>query len=113
MDFTLDNIKKHCNIDSWFKDDDMYLLSLMGVAKDVVERDIDNTFSNIEAEYGKLPDAIVYACMLFVGHCYANRESVTVAQLHKVPLSYQYLIDLYKQYDKSNIQTTNISCPCC
>lgn len=98
MDLTLNTIKKHCNIDEWFKDDDIYLLELSEVAQQVVQRDLDTSFESLKSTYGKIPDAIIHACLLFIGNCYANREAASVAALHPVPLSYQYLLDLYRNY---------------
>ena len=36
--------------------------------------------------------------LLLVGNFYANRESVAFASTNNVPYSYQYLIDLYRNY---------------
>lgn len=38
---------------------------------------------------------------LFVGNMYANRESIAFAQSYELPLSYKYLINLYKNYGTS------------
>lgn len=98
MELNLNTIKKHLNIDEWFKDDDLYLISLSDVAKEVVQQDLNTSFCDLKTTYGKVPDAVIHACLLFIGNCYANRESVSVAQLHEMPLSYRYLLDLYRKY---------------
>lgn len=94
---SLNRIKKHLNIDEYFTDDDLYLLSLRDAAKEAVERDlgfrIDDFYCNCET-----PEAINHAILLMVGTFYNNRESIAAAQLHPVPISYQYLLDLYRKY---------------
>ena len=99
----LRDIKKHLNIDSYYTDDDIYLEALMNVAEKVVEKHIDIGLA-ILADYngGELPPPLIHAMLLFVGNMYANRESVAFASSSEIPLSYQYILDLYKCYNPSN-----------
>lgn len=99
----LRDIKKHLNIDSYYTDDDIYLEALMNVAEKVVEKHIDLGLS-IVADYngGELPPPLIHAMLLFIGNMYANRESVAFASASEIPLSYQYILDLYKCYNPSN-----------
>lgn len=98
MYIRLYQIKKHLNIDEQFKDDDEYIMSLVEVAEKVVEKDIDTSLETLEDGDGDLPSPLIQAVLLLVGNFYANRESVAFANAVKVPYSYQYLIDLYKNY---------------
>lgn len=100
----LEDCKKHLNIDQEFQDDDMYIASLIQVAEDVVEKDIDTRLADLEDEDGDIPSALKQAMLLLVGNFYANRESVAYANMVKVPYSYQYLIDLYKNYRGRNLK---------
>lgn len=97
------DIKKHLNIDSYYTDDDIYLEALMNVAEKVVEKHIDLGLA-IVADYngGELPPPLIHAMLLFIGNMYANRESVAFASASEIPLSYQYILDLYKCYNPSN-----------
>ena len=45
-----------------------------------------------------LPPAIGHAMLLMIGNLYANREPVAYGTVTKVPLTYEYLIGLYKKY---------------
>jgi len=38
--------------------------------------------------------------LLFIGNMYLSRESVTFGNAVEIPLSYNYLLDLYKDYSK-------------
>lgn len=100
----LADAKKHLNIDEDFKDDDMYIASLVQVAEEIVAKDIDTKLSDLENEDGDIPNPLKQAMLLLVGNFYANRESVAYASMTKVPYSYQYLIDLYKNYRGRNLK---------
>lgn len=101
MFITLDRIKKHLNIDSYYTDDDIYLTELEGVAETVVERHIDYKLSELLTN-GELPTPLVHAMLLFIGNMYNSRESVSFSPASEVPLSYSYLLDLYKNYSNQN-----------
>lgn len=106
MYITLEEIKKHLNIDDYFTDDDAYLNSLIQVAAEVVERHIDDKLidlceldENGEVDLKSLPSPLIHAMKLFIGNMYANRESIAFAQSYELPLSYNYLLSLYKNYE--------------
>lgn len=98
MYLQLDLIKKHLNIDDYYKDDDDYLLYLANVAELTVERHIDNNLSSLANDRGDLPSPLLHAMLLFIGDMYANRESISYASVHEVPFSYDYLLTLFKKY---------------
>lgn len=98
------DIKKHLNIEQDFKDDDMYITSLAQVAEEIVQADIDTDLSDLEDSEGEIPSPLKQAMLLLIGNFYANRESVAYANMVKVPYSYQYLIDLYKNYRGRNLR---------
>lgn len=97
MYISLEDIKKHLNIDHC--DDDRYLADLESVAEDAVRRDLNlYSLKEIEDETGMLPAAVIQAMLLLIGTLYANRESVSYGQAHTVPHSYEYLLDLCRNY---------------
>jgi uncharacterized phage protein (predicted DNA packaging) len=98
MYISIEDIKQHLNVDLAFQDDDKYLGQLIEVAQQVVERNIDRPLSDFEDNDGDLPESLLQAMKLFVANMYANRESISFANAKEVPLSYQYLIDLYRDY---------------
>ena len=99
MYLDLEKIKKHLNINVDYTDDDMYLTDLAEVAERVVETHIDNKLDTIASKNGGLlPAPILHAMLLFIGNMYANRESVAFVGVNEIPLSYAYILDLYKTY---------------
>ena len=87
------------NIDEEFHDDDEYLVDLAVCAENAVQRHIDRQLSELENEEGNIPMALIHAMLLMVGTFYAKRESVHFAASTEVPLAYEYLLSLYKNYD--------------
>lgn len=99
MYLTIDDVKKHLIIDH--DDDNRYIADLITVAEDAVKTDLNlNSLSELEDETGMLPASVLHAMLLLIGSLYSNRESVTYGTPHTVPHSYQYLLDLNRQYIK-------------
>lgn len=103
MYLDLTKIKKHLNINDDYTADDMYLTDLSEVAERVVETHIDNKLDIIASNNGgTLPAPILHAMLLFIGNMYANRESVAFVSANEIPLSYAYILGLYKCYYHGN-----------
>lgn len=102
MYINLDTIKKHLNIDTFFTDDDEYLMLLEDVAVNAVQKHIDCNLSELQDSDGVLPAPLLHAILLEIGNLYMQRESITYSNISEVPLSYTYLLDLYKDYSKKS-----------
>lgn len=101
---TLQEIKKHLNIDNDFTDDDSYIESLGEVAEEIVKQHVRKDLFMITTENGnKLPAPIKQAMLLLIGNYYANRESVTYAAAKELPQAYEYLLSPYVSYGFTNI----------
>ena len=100
MFLTLERIKKHLNIDEYFKDDDDYLMFLEDVAEQTVQRHIDSNLNVLADENGgELPSPLIQAMLLYIGNMYSSRESIKFSNVQDVPFSYDYLLSLYKNYN--------------
>ena len=86
---TLEEIKKHLNID--FSDDDTYLADIVTVAQMSVERAINAPLSEHE-ENGALNPMLKHAIKILAGNFYANREPVSFATPNVIPYTLAYLI---------------------
>lgn len=108
MFIELDRIKNHLNIDDYYTDDDEYLLYLENVAETVVEKHIDCKLSELCDDNGDLPSPLLHAMLLFIGDMYQNRESVAFTSSAynstplEIPLTFSYLLSLYKNYSNYN-----------
>lgn len=96
---TVDDIKKHLNIDAEFLDDDQYLRSLGDVAEEMVAQHLEVNLADIAVD-GVLPAPIIHACLLLIGTLYMSRESVTFGSVQQIPVSYfgsayDYLLNNY------------------
>lgn len=96
---TLDEIKKHLNIDPWFTDDDEYLMTLEEASRAAVENHLDLTYQDLEYDYGVVPRSVLQAQLLMIGNLYNNREANSILTVKEVPLAYQYLLQQFKNYD--------------
>lgn len=95
----LHEIKKHLNIDKYFKDDDDYIISLGEVAEQMVDEHINNCLRDIVSDNdGELPNPLRHAMLLLIGNLYQNREGVAFANASEIPFSYKYLLFPYKSY---------------
>lgn len=101
---TLEEIKKHLNIDTAFEDDDNYLQALGTASEEVVSRHIDEPLSLLEDDSHAIPQPLKFAMLLWIGTMYAVRESATSSTMTPVPHSFEMLCDAYRNYsyDKSN-----------
>ena len=99
MYLQLYQIKRHLNLDESFHDDDEYLVDLALVAQNAVQRHIDRQLAELENDEGMLPMPLIQAMLLMVGSFYAKRESIAFAATTEVPLAYEYLLSLYKNYN--------------
>lgn len=97
MYITVDEAKKHLNIDDSFRDDDAYISALIQVAEDSVAQHLDYALDDLVVD-GNLPSAIKHSILLMVGNLYANREPVAYSAANKVPYTMEYLLGLYKHY---------------
>lgn len=99
MYLSLDQIKKHLNIDKGFVDDDKYLIDLASVAENAVEKHIDTKLKDLEDKEGNLPSPLLHSMLLMIGSLYAKRESISFSSVQEVPLAYDYLLSLFKNYN--------------
>jgi len=106
---TLADIKKHLNIESVFTDDDTYLTALGDAAEDVVCRYIDQPLALLEDDNHKIPQALVFAALLWIGTVYSTRESISSVNMTIVPHSFEMLCNMYRNYsyEKSNYNNNN------
>lgn len=93
-------IKKHLNIDDSFTEDDDYLIELERVALALVEKHIDRPIKDLLDESGELPTPLSQAVLLQIGNMYQSRESVAFSNAVELPKSYDYILDMYKDYSK-------------
>lgn len=106
MFLTLERIKQHLNLDTYYTADDAYLMALESVVEKVVQRHIDTNLEELaESEGGELPQPLLHAMLLLIGNFYANRESVTSNAQTEIPLSYNYLLDLFKNYNNTKMNS--------
>lgn len=97
---TLAEAKKHLNLESDFTEDDAYITSLIDVAEQAVERHVNVAFDKLaEDGGGSIPAPVRQAVLLMVGNLYQHREVMGSVNELELPRAYDYLIDLYRNYN--------------
>lgn len=94
---TVEEVKKHLNIEEFFTEDDKYILSLIEVAHEAVKLHLNG--ASIVDENNEIYPNIKQAILLLIGTLYNNRESITFASSRVVSHAYDYLLQLSKSYE--------------
>lgn len=103
---TLKLIKQHLNMNQDYSEEDDYLEMLGGCVEEVVEMCIDDSLEAIsEKNGGKLPLPLIQACLLVLGTYYSNRESIAYNNTIEVPMTFTYLLNLYRNYGGMSTST--------
>lgn len=98
MYISLDLAKKHLNVEDTFVEDDEYILGLCSVAESAVEVHCNRSLEELaERNGGCLPSPLIQAMLLMIGDLYQEREPL--GKKYSLPLSYDYLINLYVNYN--------------
>lgn len=99
MYLTINEIKKHLNLEDDYTDDDVYLTDLIAVSENSVELHIHRNLIDIaDANGGELPPSLVHAMKLLISHFYDNRQVITPFKTFEISKSYDYLLNFFKQY---------------
>ena len=101
MYITVEDLKKHLNVDH--SEDDDYISELLEVAEDAVATFLNRPLSDFVDDAGNLKAAVRHAIRLYVGTWYANRESVAFASPSILPDGvYALLMPLRKFISKED-----------
>jgi uncharacterized phage protein (predicted DNA packaging) len=97
---TLELAKQHLNLEADYVDDDTYIQALIEVAEQAVEVHVNEKLEDIADEEGNIPKPLLQAMLLMIGNLYQNREMVAPMKVTALPYNYEYLINLYKNYNR-------------
>lgn len=100
MYVTLEQAKKHLNLDVEFTDDDAYVESLIEAAEGKVSEDICVNLADLADEDGNIPAPLRQAVLLQIGDFYASREDTVYGVIVHSTKAYQNLVGLYRNYTK-------------
>lgn len=98
MYITIDNARKHLNIDSFYHEDDEYILDLIKVAEDATEKRIGKKLSDCIDKTGDLIPSIKHTILLLIGTLYQQREATSPSTITTVPYTFDFLSSLNQRY---------------
>jgi len=99
---TVEELKKHLNIEADWTEDDAYLLELISVAEMAVSNYCNggvqeaSTVVIDDITYTALPKAIKQACLFLAAHYYLNRQPIAFTSTSELPYTFQFLLAPYK-----------------
>ena len=88
----LDELKDHLQIDRCYLDDDSYIISLLFAAVDATEIHLRRKLGDSERP------SILQGIKFLVAHWYRTRENVSNINVHDIPCTFKYLMDLNRSY---------------
>lgn len=83
MYISVDDLKKHLNVDH--SEDDDYIKELAEVAEDAIATYLNRPMTDMIDDYGNVRASVRHATRMLVGTWYANRESVAFASPSVMP----------------------------
>lgn len=103
MHVTLDEAKKHLNVEEEYTEDDTLIEMYIDVAEAKVAKELCvkvEELATLEEGSELIPHPIKQAILLNVGMYYASREELTYTQSKPLEQGSKYLIALYRDYTK-------------
>lgn len=98
MIVTLEEARKHLNLEEFFKEDDTYIIELIKVAEDAMEKRIGKPLYKCINNGGELESSIKHSILLLIGTYYNQREATSPNNISRVPYTFDFLADLNKRY---------------
>lgn len=101
---SLDELKKHLNIETEFTDDDTYLKHTISVAELSVISYCNGGLiptavtDELNVETLVVPDAVKHGILLLASHLYLNRNPIAFTATTEIPLGFKYLLNPYRNY---------------
>lgn len=84
-----------------FTDDDLLLGNLIEAAELSIEHHLNTTFDSIEdSSTGDIPQDLKTCILSLAATLYNNREAVSYGTPYRVPYTYEYLLQPYKNYSR-------------
>lgn len=100
MYITLEQAKKQIIVDDSFSMDDEQILHYIKTAEMIVSKSLCRPLESFLTDEGLLEDDIAYTILLMVTHLYNNRDPVTFGKGEEMPLGYNFMVSLNKDYSK-------------
>ena len=94
---TLPEIKKQCNIDPQFTEDDEFLTLLGESAEDMVAQLLDNSLDEVTAMNGDLPPSVRHAMRMLVDYMYSQNRGSSGESID-IPNAIYTILKLYRSY---------------
>lgn len=97
---TLEEAKKHLNVEAAYTDDDTYIGTLIDVAEMKVATELCMDVEGLAAVGGgdTLPVLLKQAILLSIGGYYVNRDDITTVQTRPLAQGSLHIVQLFRDY---------------
>lgn len=100
MYITLEEAKKHLEVDSDYTGDDQIITDIILDVEEIAEGDLCVSFYDLVSIHGALPRAIRRAMLLLIGSYYKSREDeIQNSESAQLQNGYRRLISNYRNYE--------------
>lgn len=100
MYITLEQAKRQLIIDNSFTADDETIKHYIEAAEIIVSKSLCRPLDAFVGEDGLLKADVAHTVLLMITHLYNNRDPVTFAKGEKMPLGFDFMVSLNKDYSK-------------
>lgn len=98
MFVSVEEVRRFINLP--FNEDDLTLAELIESAESTVEKYMGQPLSVFIADNQELDPALKLCIKSLVATWYANREAIAYGQPHKLPYSFEFVLQPFKKYVK-------------
>lgn len=102
MYISVEEAKKHLNINPSFKADDEYIAMIIEAAEQAVLRTCNLNIDELEGN-GTIPSPVIFATLLLIGDMYSNRQTNAFTTVNKIP-TFKFLLANFIKYNDENLE---------
>lgn len=102
MYISVEEAKKHLNINPSFTADDAYIAAIIEAAEQAVLSTCNLNIDELEGN-GTIPSPVIFATLLLIGDMYSNRQTNAFTTVNKIP-TFKFLLANFIKYNDENLE---------
>lgn len=102
MYISVEEAKKHLNINPSFTADDEYIAMIIEAAEQAVLATCNLSINELEGN-GTIPSPVIFATLLLIGDMYSNRQTNAFTTVNKIP-TFKFLLANFIKYNDENLE---------
>lgn len=94
----IQELKRQLQIEPDYTDEDIQLQHYLNVADQAVLNYLNITGSTSGVTGTNMPAPVLQGILLFAAHLYTTRQIISYGQGYKIPLTFEFLLNPYKEF---------------